>query len=138
MFPCPLMSSGEMNMKNESKEATTAKTVNVKNLLDAMNITAVIEKGVNEALSSKEVIAACKDMEGLRRYMQTKSIELTMTYIGKFAEIYTEEEINALVAFHCSPAGKGIVQKSHLLARMVEEMNKTQMQQIEQAVMQFM
>jgi hypothetical protein len=82
-------------------------------------ITKGMEQGLEQATKGKELTAAQKTaVENFRKkFSATMAEELSFTrvkdiYVQVYRETFTQEEINGVVAFYKSPAGKAIVQKN--------------------------
>ena len=82
-------------------------------------ITKAMEQGLEQALKGKELSAPQKTaVESFRaKFSTTMKDELSVAkvkdiYLQAYRETFTQDEVNAIIAFYKSPAGKAVTEKN--------------------------
>lgn len=108
----------------------TNSQASVDKMLDQMTgmITAQMKAQMPKA--TPEQLAQVQEMQ--TRVMELVKSRMSLTkmreqYVKIYTELYSDDEINGMLAFYDSPAGRGFLQKTPLLAERMMAASQTQM-----------
>jgi hypothetical protein len=120
-----------------------AKEAKIERLLDAMNADAMIDQMLEQikAMTASQVPpGATPEQIARAREIQNKVLDLVKAriswqkirpqYVKLYSETFSDEEINGMLAFYESPAGRAMLQKMPALVTKVMEVAQAQMKDI--------